>query len=49
MLVLKRIPKETLERALAYFDVTIEDIEDDISVGEEEEDDLDMLIGGMPD
>lgn len=45
----KVIPKETLERALDFFDVTVEDIADEICVKEETEEDLDDLIGRLPD
>lgn len=44
------IPKETLERTLAYYHLRIEDINDRIIVHPEEtEDDLDELIGGLVD
>lgn len=43
------IPQKTLEKALGYFYLTIEDIRDRIQMKEEEEFDLDSLIGGMDD
>lgn len=46
----KLIPTETLEKALHYFDVTMEDISDELHFTEKEsEDDLQELIGGMDD
>lgn len=42
------IPKETLEKALSCYHLTIEDISDKIEVKEEcEDEDLDALIGGV--
>ena len=42
------IPRETLERALAYCHLTVEDINDKlIDNNVEENDDLDELIGGL--
>ena len=44
------IPLETLEKALAYYHLTIEDISDKlVEKVEEEEDDLDALLGGIGD
>ncbi len=43
------IPKETLEKALNYYHLTIEDISDKIVEHAEENDDLDDLIGGFND
>lgn len=43
------IPKETLERALECFDLTMDDISDKIIEHEEKQDDLDELIGGLTD
>ncbi len=45
----KAIPRETLERALKYFKLCYEDIEDKINIENEKEDDLDELIGGLKD
>ncbi len=42
------IPQKTLEKALGYFDIRIEDISDKLRIAEEiEEDDLEALIGGI--
>lgn len=44
------IPKETLERALAYYKLSIEDISDKlIEHLDDDDDDLDDLIGGLDD
>lgn len=43
------IPQETLEKALDYYRLTIEDISDKIIEHTEENDDLDDLIGGLDD
>ena len=43
------IPKETLERALGWFQLTMDDINDKLIVHAEEPDDLDDLIGGLTD
>ena len=44
------IPQETLERSLGYFDVSMEDISDEIHLIQiEDNDNLDDLIGGMND
>ena len=45
------IPKETLERALVYYNLTYEDISDKIKIIEdtEDEEDIDDLIGGLSD
>ena len=44
------IPQETLEKALKYYHLTIEDISDKLMEREEaEEDDLDALLGGIAD
>lgn len=43
------IPKETLEKALEYFRLTMDDINDKLIDHTEEQDDLDDLIGGLTD
>lgn len=43
----KAIPKETLENVLACYNLNIEDISDKLIEPEEEDDDLDALIGGL--
>ena len=43
------IPRETLERALKYYQLTIEDISDRLTAFEEPDDDLDNLIGELED
>ena len=43
------IPQETLEKALDYYRLTIEDISDKIIEHTDENDDLDDLIGGLDD
>lgn len=44
------IPQETLERSLGYFDVSMDDISDEIHLIQiEDNDNLDDLIGGMND
>ena len=44
------IPQETLEKALECYHLTIEDISDKLVEREEaEEDDLDVLLGGIVD
>lgn len=43
------IPKETLERALAYYQLTMEDVSDRLVSHTEEEEDLNDLIGGLED
>ncbi len=46
----RAVPKETLERALAYYKLTIEDIGDRlVEYAADDEDDLDDLIGGLDD
>lgn len=46
----KAIPKETLERALSCYELTIEDISDKIiEAFDDDNDDLDDLIGGLTD
>lgn len=45
----KAIPMETLEKALKYYNLSIEDISDKIIVHRQQEDDLDDLIGGLED
>lgn len=45
----KAIPKETLERVLAYYQLIMEDISDKLVAHNEENDDLDDLIGGLTD
>ena len=41
------IPLETLEKALACYHLTVEDISDKLVKKEEEDDDLDDLLGGL--
>ena len=43
------IPKETLEKALAFYDLDIRDISDKLVESEYHDDDLDELIGGLKD
>lgn len=43
------IPRETLERALSYYRLSIEDIRDKVVIHPQEEEDLDILIGGLND
>ena len=43
------IPEETLKKSLEYFELTPEDISDELVKREEEEDDLDALLGGISD
>lgn len=43
------IPEETLKRALAYYQLSIDDINDRLEQGEEDEDDFEELIGGLTD
>ena len=43
------IPKDTLEKALHYFNLSIEDISDELCTKEENVDDLEELIGGIDD
>lgn len=43
------IPKETLEKVLDYYHLTMEDISDRLICHDEETDDLDDLIGGLMD
>lgn len=45
----KAIPKDTLERVLACYQLTMEDIRDKLVSRNEETDDLDDLIGGLTD
>lgn len=45
----KAIPKETLEKALACYNLNIEDISDKLVEPEDDDDDLDELIGGLSD
>lgn len=45
----RAIPLETLEKALEYYELTIDDISDKLAEYEEDEDDLDDLIGGLDD
>lgn len=46
----KAIPLETLNRILAYYELTIEDVRDKVvEFSDTEDDDLDKLIGGLPD
>ena len=45
----KAIPLETLEKALACYQLTIEDINDKLVVQTIEDDNLDDLIGGLED
>ena len=43
------IPRETLEKVLACYQLSIEDVSDRLAVFPEEDDDLDDLIGGLED
>ena len=43
------VPKETLERVLAYYKLVIDDVSDKIVESSDDEDDLDDLIGGLSD
>ena len=43
------VPKETLERVLAYYKLVIDDVSDKIVESSDDEDDLDDLIGGLDD
>ena len=43
------IPKETLERVLAYYKLVIDDVSDKIVEFSDDDDDLDDLIGGIDD
>lgn len=44
------VPKETLEKVLAYYQLSIEDVSDKIvTPSDDDEDDLDNLIGGLDD
>ncbi len=43
------IPKETLEKALACYQLSIEDVRDQLIAHSETDDDLDDLIGGLDD
>lgn len=43
------IPIETLEKALEYYHITIEDVGDKLMKTEKTEDDLDVLLGGTAD
>lgn len=43
------IPEETLKKSLDYFELTPEDISDELVQREEGEDDLDALLGGLVD
>ncbi|MBQ3784755.1 MAG: ImmA/IrrE family metallo-endopeptidase [Lachnospiraceae bacterium] len=43
------VPKETLERVLACYGLSIDDVNDKIITPSEDEDDLDDLIGGLDD
>lgn len=43
------IPLETLEKALEYYHLSIEDVSDRLIVRPQEEEDLDVLIGGLED
>lgn len=44
------MPKETLEKVLAYYQLSIEDISDKlVSLVDDDDDDLDDLIGGLED
>lgn len=45
----RAIPLGTLEKALACYELTLDDIRDRLTVSEEEEKDLDELIGGLAD
>ena len=43
------IPEETLKKSLEYFELTPEDLSDELVRREEAEDDLDALLGGIDD
>lgn len=43
------IPQETLERALEYYQLNIEDVSDRLIEHHDDEDDIDALIGGLKD
>ena len=43
------VPKETVEKVLACYDLKMEDIADSIQEPKEEEENLDLLIGGLED
>ena len=43
------VPKETLERVLAYYKLVIDDVSDKIVEFSDDDDDLDDLIGGIDD
>lgn len=43
------VPKETLERVLAYYQLSIDDVSDRIVEHPDDDDDLDDLIGGLDD
>ena len=44
------MPKETLEKVLAYYQLSIEDISDKlVSLVDDDDDNLDDLIGGLED
>ena len=43
------IPRETLEKALSCYHLNMEDISDRLLISQEEDDDLDDLIGGLED
>ena len=43
------VPKETLERVLAYYKLVIDDVSDKIVESSDDNDDLDDLIGGLDD
>ena len=45
----KAIPRETLERVLSYYRLTMEDIGDQLADIPEEQEDLDLLIGELSD
>ena len=43
------VPKETVEKVLACYDLKMEDIADSLQEPKEEEENLDLLIGGLKD
>ena len=45
----KAVPQETLEKVLACYNLTMDDVADRLTAPMEEDDDLDALIGGLDD
>ena len=43
------IPQETLDKALGYYQLSLDDISDKINIHPKEDDDLDELLGGLED